>query len=187
MKMIYVSLSVILLCSSCKIINRYNFINNEITNNNYTISSYKLDNTFNLVTEFYFENDSSIENFDYINGWMQIGNKKILLKKEGMLILIHEGKDNNYVFWERSGKNKINSFNKYNTVNNYRFEFIGLLNNNELNEIENEIKNNRNNVSIYYEYIINNENYIIDIYNGFTLEIEKNKYRFSDFIRDFAR
>ena len=186
MKILYVSLYIILLCSSCRSV--YDFKNNEISKNNSKISLRKINDIFNLDARIIIDDYSTIKNFEYISGWIQIGNKKILFNKAEMKIIIwaiiKEG-DPRFVLSERCGQISISNFDYYIVENIHEIVFTVYLNDNDMKEINKEIINDKKYVNIYFEFIINDTNYIINIHNGFILR--KGRESFSNFILGFMR
>jgi hypothetical protein len=132
--------------------------------------------TFNINSE------NQIENFKYYDGLIQIGNYNLELNKEKISIDIDLNKDFNKVYWVIKGQEPISKMNepiiiineKNKGINYYLFNFrLSSIRNNEIKMIIDEFnkKNTKTNLYLKYELLINNEIFIKEVNEEYTLNI----------------
>jgi len=121
-----------------------------------------------------------IIDFDYINGYIQIGNKIIEFKRSEIGINI-SGNNHNFLFNEMNGRDigSKKMISDENLIENYYvISFSKNIDKFSLNEIENEYKNGNKIIKIYFEYLLitDNQHIVIIINENFIFKIEHSIY-----------
>jgi hypothetical protein len=150
----------------------YIYLLNSGENDNY------LSIDFNMDTEY------QIEDFEYISGLIKIGNQEILLDKNIISINIEANRKWNSVYWVIYGKwfgSKLNEpilERNENQMIHYMFSVSkSKITNKEINNIIKEYKkNNIVNLELNFKIKLNNEIFLYEIKEDYTIEIETQKW-----------
>ncbi|MDR1838192.1 MAG: hypothetical protein LBQ93_01200 [Treponema sp.] len=177
---IFLSIVLILVISGCATYYTFSFEPNEMPQNEMKLfmpSAYSY-----LQITIYFNTERPITDFQYIEGYVQIGEKRIDFERDLILILGKERETNfNIVMFEKGNERSLKDesnlsrkdryFNKNNDFN-YFFQFIQFFEEEAQNEI---IKNNYNIARVYLNYRMTIDDKAIHILlnEDFSLKIEK--------------
>ena len=182
---VLVSIIIIVSFLTCEITYNYSFINDDKLNENLYLSLWLGYPAYNFRIYDYYESEQKIENIEFINGYIQIGEFIVPIETNESIDVAVFVDGNRFFSYEKDEMALTNmKYIQDKILYNYTFYFNKMIFESTVVKINNEYNKKNIKTKLYFKYkiLVKNEPIIREINQEFELKIKKYTYNIFSYI-----